>query len=255
MFNWEIFKKSALSNYKKYSKRKRYIPEKVSFFGKKIKIVDGPTFYSGYKEIFQKKIYEFVSEKENPLIIDCGSNIGLSIIFFKMLYPSSKVIAFEPDPVIFQALKENIGAFKFQDIQLNNKAVWVKEGETDFSLEGGYSGRILKGDEEGRKIPVPTVDLSVILEKNEVDFLKLDIEGAEYEVLLKCEHSLRNVKHIFVEYHSHFSEEQSLDEILSLFKRNSYRYQIQEAFVNKKPFVERKLMAGMDLQLNIFAYK
>lgn len=255
MFSWKIFKERAFPNYRKYYNRDRYIPEKVELFDKKINIVDGPTFYSGYKEIFQKKIYEFESEKESPLIIDCGSNIGLSVIFFKKLYPSSRIIAFEPDPVIFQALKDNVETFKFEDIQLNNKAVWIKEGKIDFSLEGGYSGRISKGDESGEKTQALTVDLSLLLEGNEVDFLKLDIEGAEYKVLLKCGSLLSNIKHIFVEYHSHFSEEQSLDEILALFRMNGFRYQIQEAFVNRKPFVERKLMAGMDLQLNIFAYK
>lgn len=255
MFNWRIFKKREGSVFDKYHKRERYIPEMVNFFGRKVSIVDGPTFFSGYVEIFQKRIYEFVSEKESPIIIDCGSNIGLSVIFFKKLYPSSKIIAFEPDPLIFRALKENIASFNFKDVQLNNKAVWINEGKVDFSVEGAFSGRIPKGDESAKKIQVNTYDLSLLLEETEADFLKLDIEGAEYEVLIKCGPLLKKVKHIFIEYHSHISEEQRLDEILAVLRRNGFRYQIQEAYVNKKPFIERALMAGMDLQLNIFAYQ
>ena len=41
-------------------------------------------------------------------VIDCGANIGMSITYFKRLYPKSKIIGFEPDPKIFETLKKNI---------------------------------------------------------------------------------------------------------------------------------------------------
>lgn len=228
----------------------------MNFLGKTLHIVDGPTFYCGYNEIFEKRIYEFKTEKKEPVIIDCGANIGLSVLFFKTLYPTSKIKAYEADSTIFQTLKQNVETFNLVDVQLFNKAVWIEDGIVDFSKEGAYSGRISKGDEKGPKIRTQTVDLSLILkEEREIEFLKLDIEGAEYAVLLKCGALLNNVKHLFIEYHSHFSEEQKLDEILALLRKKGFRYQIQEAYVNNKPFVEKELMLGMDLQLNIFAYK
>ena len=63
-----------------------------------IRINDGPNAYVGLKDIFVRRIYHFESHRSDPLIIDCGSNIGLSILYFVSTYPSSRVIAFEPDP-------------------------------------------------------------------------------------------------------------------------------------------------------------
>ena len=42
------------------------------------------------------------------MIIDCGANIGISLIYLKMVLPQSKIIAFEPDPFLFDYLTRNI---------------------------------------------------------------------------------------------------------------------------------------------------
>jgi hypothetical protein len=49
-----------------------------------------------YNEIFIDNSYYFAAENETPYIIDCGSNIGMSILYFKTLYPNSRILAFEP---------------------------------------------------------------------------------------------------------------------------------------------------------------
>jgi hypothetical protein len=59
-----------------------------------------------YTEIFTKGIYSFRCTTEAPLIIDCGSNIGMSILNFKTQYPKSRIIAFEPDNSNFEILKK-----------------------------------------------------------------------------------------------------------------------------------------------------
>ena len=51
-----------------------------------------------FNETFVNAQYYFESDNDWPTIIDCGSNIGMSVLFFKRLYPQSKIIAFEPDP-------------------------------------------------------------------------------------------------------------------------------------------------------------
>src|ERR1700693_4874079 len=61
--------------------------------------------YSGFvclfEEIFIRQDYIFVSRRPDPLIIDCGSNIGMSILYFKRRYPKARIIGFEPDPATF----------------------------------------------------------------------------------------------------------------------------------------------------------
>jgi uncharacterized radical SAM superfamily Fe-S cluster-containing enzyme len=71
------------------AKMNRYTPAMVKFLDKKIHIVDSVSYIGMIDEIFIKRNYEFKSPKESPKIIDVGANIGLSIIFFKQLYPKS----------------------------------------------------------------------------------------------------------------------------------------------------------------------
>jgi adenylosuccinate synthase len=89
----------------------------------------------------------------------------------------------------------------------------------------------------------------------EVDLLKIDIEGAEYEVLKDCANSLSNVKNIFVEYHSWNSSTQKLSEILEVLEMNNFRYYIEDLSKRKQPFINHAKEKNMDLQLNIFGIK
>lgn len=50
----------------------------------------------------------FIQRTLHLLVLDCGSNIGVSVIRYKQLYPQAKTIAFEPDPTIFNVLENNI---------------------------------------------------------------------------------------------------------------------------------------------------
>src|SRR6478752_2497070 len=49
-----------------------------------------------FREIFMRGDYYFESDNAQPTIIDCGSNIGISVLFFKRLFPQCRIIAFEP---------------------------------------------------------------------------------------------------------------------------------------------------------------
>ena len=77
----------------------------------------------------------------------------------------------------------------------------------------------------------------------------------ETEVLKDCADKLVNVKYLFCEYHSHAAEKQSFDEILKVLSEAGFRYHIKEAYTSRFPFIERPLMLGMDLQLDVFAFR
>lgn len=251
LFSKEKREERRLSNLKRYS------PTKTDFYGKEIKIVDSVTFLSGAKEIFEKDIYKLKLRTDNtPIIVDCGANIGLSVMYFKHTYPKATVIAFEPDPDIFEVLKYNVEVFNPSNVELHQKAIWKDESGIEFLQEGGFSGRIPKEGDKKHTIKVPTARLKNILQNQDrIDLLKIDIEGAEYEVLMDVENDLEHVDNIFIEYHSHVNEAQTLHEILNMLHEKKFRYHIQEAFVRKKPFTDRNTMLGMDLQLNIFGYR
>lgn len=233
----------------------RYKPFDMRFFKKKISVPDVGAFRGVYQEIFLDQLYKFNSDSERPLIIDCGSNIGLSIIFFKRLYPECRILAFEADPDICSVLKKNINAFEFNNVEINEKAVWTNNESIEFVQEGGASGMIgHSGSNKTIRIPCTRL-LDIIDRQKKIDLLKIDIEGAEGAVLKDCEQVLHKVDKIFIEYHSMEIEEQTLEQTLIILKKAGFRYHITEAFTSEQPFIARRTIMGMDLLLNIFAYK
>ncbi|SOC78573.1 methyltransferase, FkbM family [Salinimicrobium sediminis] len=234
----------------------RYTRTKKQVLGKEFDIPDLASFNFMYREIFVHEIYKFYTGKKAPYIIDGGANIGLSTTYFKKLYPHSKIIAFEPDPEIFEFLRVNIDKFNYKEVNLVNKGLWDKEGELDFWSEGADGGLFTKVDSSNKaSVKIETVSLKRFLNQ-EVDLLKLDIEGAETVVLKDIQHNLDKVKRIFIEYHSFKDKPQNLDEVLNILISAGFRFHINSPGISSKsPFVKLNTYNNMDMQLNIYAFK
>lgn len=181
-----------------------------------------------FDEIFTKQVYHFESKTQNPKIIDCGSHIGLSILYFKMLYPGSSIIAFEPNKESFDILKQNISVNNIQGVQLFNCALSDEEDEILFYKES-MSNLDSCGDsiipEWGKRFGFTTEKVQCKLLSgyltNEIDFLKMDIEGAEIKVLETIKNKLHLVPEIALEYHIYNNESRdNLNVILGLLKDN-----------------------------------
>jgi FkbM family methyltransferase len=230
-------------------------PGHIDVAGKKFHFHDAQSFYDSYQEIIVGEIYRFNTANRQPYIIDCGANMGLSVLFFSTTYPGAKIIAFEPEPPIFQVLEENAGTFELRNVGLIPKAVWNSETTLEFYTDKGMGGSVENTYSKQAPQVVQTVRLKDYLDK-EVDFLKLDIEGAEYTVLQDCREALGNVKNLFVEYHSYVNKEQHLDDILLMLKEAGYRYHLRQSFSRKRPFIDKHLACEhMDMAINVFAYR
>ena len=211
----------------------------TQFLNYTVRMTDGPNFYMQYKDEFIRRIYRFEAERPNPLILDGGSNIGMSILYFKHVYPEARVIGFEPDPHIFGILQENIAQNHLKYVTLINAGLSAQSGPVAFVPDGGAGGRL------GRKensIEVETRPLSDYLAEP-VDFMKLNIEGEELPVLQEAEANgkLRNIREMVIEYHGWPQEEQRLGALLDLLDRNGFRYLIdnfdnETCSVTKPPF-------------------
>ncbi|MGF1479792.1 MAG: FkbM family methyltransferase [Cyanophyceae cyanobacterium] len=232
----------------------RYTPASVNLLGKSFGFVDSASFLFMHKEIFEQQIYKFRKTKEEPLIIDCGANIGLSVLYFKQLFPESRVIAFEPDVKVFQVLQKNVDEFQLSNVELIDKAVWSSETTLEFMAEGADGGRVTQIESKHEKYQVKTVRLRDYLYQP-VDLLKLDIEGAETEVIQDCQDLLVNVENFFIEYHSFVNEPQTLHMIINILSSAGYRLHIHPPATSPQPFYHRNVHLGMDMQLNIFAFR
>lgn len=231
----------------------RYSSGITTLFPQDFKFVDSASFLFIYDEIFNKNIYAFRSNKEEPFIIDCGANIGLSILYFKKIFPGAQILAFEPDPIVCKVLNYNIS--NLSNVQVIDKALWNEETVLNFHTEGADGGSLSAIPNEISTIGVRTDRLSKHIIK-EVDFLKIDIEGAELKVLEDCEESLHLVQNMFIEYHSFVNLNQELASLISILERNNFRYHITSPGLSSpQPFIEISTYNGMDMQLNIYAYK
>ena len=163
-----------------------------------------------FQEIWlQKKYTKYYTPKNGDCVMDIGAAIGEFSIFAALCGKNVKVYCYEPDNRCFGRLKRNI--------QLNslasrvfplNLAVSGKEGELEI-FDGGNDYM------EDRKYLTRATTLEKIFRDNKIercDFLKIDIEGAEYDVLKSAPRSLfKIINHIVVEYHDGL---QGLDDLL-----------------------------------------
>jgi FkbM family methyltransferase len=233
---------------------KRYIPTHTGLLSKSVGIVDAASFLFMRKEVFDQQIYRFKSKTPSPKIIDGGANIGLSVIYFKTLYPNSSITAFEPDSSVFKVLENNVRNFELKNITLVQKALWKEDRVLEFMAEGADGGRVVEIEKSRSIIKVDATRLRPYLEEH-VDFLKLDIEGAETEVIEDCQDLLGNVDNLFVEYHSFVNQPQTLDRLVGILANAGFRLHIHPPATSPQPFYERNVQMGMDMQLNIFAFR
>ena len=228
--------------------------KKEKIFGFKLSFFSYPAFLMSFDEIFIKKGYYFNSKKSNPFIIDCGANIGLATIFFKKLYPKSRIISFEPDKRVFEMLKKNIEINKLRNVELHNKAIYGSEGKIRFYFDSKNPASLAMSTDKKRmpksSVKVDATTLSSYI-KGEVDFLKMDIEGAEDAAIeeLSRERKLGMIREMAVEYHHHIDEKKDkLSNILNILEKNGFGYQLSTSF--ESPFIGKKFQ-----DVIIYAYR
>lgn len=187
-----------------------------------------------YSEIFARQNYRFDSPKPNPTILDCGANIGMATLFFKWLYPQAHVTAFEPDPTTFKVLEHNISANHVQDVVIHNVALADAEKEIPFHVpeKGSLMMSAISSRASGQSIAVPARRLSSFI-SNEVDFLKLDVEGMEGPVLQDLAQSgkLQFIREAIIEVHHNLpGSPTNLASLLQLLENSGFCYHVLDAY-------------------------
>lgn len=207
-----------------------------NIFGYKINAFDYETIKIFFEEIFYKNEYLFDSKNKKPIIFDCGANIGFATIFFKWLYPESQIYTFEPDKKTFELLKKNVSQNKLKNVHLFNTALSNKTGKIDFFIDTKWPGSWAMSTKYERmpkdKIIVDCISLSSLIEDEkikQIDYIKMDIEGSENEVIsdLNNNNQLKKVIKLVIEYHHKISKNKSnLSQFLKIFEDNGFEYQV-----------------------------
>lgn len=140
--------------------------------------MDAGLMLSLYREIFLDRDYEVAGLGEAPVILDCGGNIGMSVIWFKQRYPRAGITVFEADPQTADLLEENVRALGLTSVTVVRAAVSDAAGKVSFVPEGSLGGHVA----DGPGVLVDAVRLSDLITEP-ADYLKVDIEGSEFGVL------------------------------------------------------------------------
>lgn len=243
-FHWLVFRYSGVQRFKR---------SEVRFSGYRLSVPDTLSFLWQYKEIFSDQIYRFHTTDSQPIIYDCGANLGLSCIYHKRWHPGARIKAFEADPAIAKLCQDNFNRNGLKDIELIASAVWTNEEGIELVSEGSDGASTFLS---GHKVRVPSVDLKKELSREtRINLLKMDIEGAETEVLLHCGEELKKVEHLFVEFHSYKGYPQTLDQVLGLLNNLGFRYHIHTVNPRATPLLDKQGKYAMDVQLNVFAWR
>lgn len=242
----------------RYGDQKRNRPQRIRLLGQPWRVLDTYSFLWQFREIFTDRSYAFPCNESQPVIYDCGSNIGLSILYYNKYYPNCRVECFEPNPKVAEVLKMNIDGLKGCNINLHQEAVWIRDEVLEFAVEGDPdAGRI--GDPTGGgagAVRVQARDLRSMLDReSRVDFLKIDVEGAESKIIPHITPCLHKVRSLFVEYHSRPGEPQELGSILKCLEEAGFRYYLKTENRRRQPLTNHGQELGMDYQTNVYAFR
>jgi FkbM family methyltransferase len=164
-------------------------------------------------EILAQGIYEIeplYEDKSIRVIFDAGANCGFFALKKAVELPALRVFCFEPHPKTFQRLEQNITVNELeQQITAVHAAVGASSGECAINISEESSMSIVSSSSvqflaAPKPVTVPMVSLDAFAEAHSVwpDFLKIDVEGFEVEVLKGATRCLKGARWVLLEYHS-----------------------------------------------------
>jgi len=240
---WKVFVTlMKLSAKNKYSKKNQ---GKISseFFGLRVTAFDYHTLHLLFKEVFCYDEYFFTASAKKPVIIDCGANIGMATLYLKKLFPDAEVHSFEANPFTYELLMKNINDNKIEGVTAHNAALYDEEKNLSFFISknhGTLKGSVLeeRGGEE--EIFVKAKKLSGYIEKlDRIDLVKMDVEGAEWNIIKDLEMTglLGKPDQYILEYHHNINKSNdSFAVFLKKFEDAGFGYSMKTSYENLKTF-------------------
>lgn len=200
--------------FKMLDKKGRFLA--VDFRKEKPKDVDKYTNLGGwtYHEVFERKDYETekCSIQKGDVVVDAGANLGFFTVY-AALKGASKIYSFEPETKNFECLKQNAPV----GTNLFNCGIMPESRDYPFFVDinpGGHSFFDVGSTRTGEKRMVPCLSVQSLFQDKgleKIDFLKLDIEGAEVEVLWTLPgRYFPRIRNIAFEYHNVMFNENTL---------------------------------------------
>jgi len=171
----------------------------------------------------------------DDVIIDVGAHIGLFALFASQFCKNGKIFCYEPIKENYKILIENIEMNQIQNIFPNNLAVTKETSRVKIFLNDDQSGHSMFTQNKNF-VEVDSKSLSDIFIDNgikECDFLKLDCEGAEYEIVESISSDLfTKINKTAIEYHMVDTKPELLEQLINKLKQFSFSVHTRPLFVD-----------------------
>jgi FkbM family methyltransferase len=156
-------------------------------------------------EVFVMQCYKWPlainSRNEIKCIVDLGANVGFSVLYFAQIFPTAHIDAFEPHPAHLIRLSQIVAKNHLEErVSIHPTAAGVTQGQGLLANDFGHSTTTLGTSTFGIKIEMS--DFLEFAKERRIDLLKMDIEGAEYPILMDPRFSGLNIGWIVFEWHA-----------------------------------------------------
>src|SRR3972149_7587508 len=201
----------------------------IEVFGYRIQFDNPDEFLKIYIDVFIKSQYYFESPSEIRNIVDFGSHIGLSILYFKILYSNARITAVEANPYTYKILVSNIWKNNLSNVKVFNSVVSDETSKKDFYFnkknKTSWGNSIFKFHDSDN-VTISSTKASVFLSEEACQLLKIDLEGSETTVLKEIASSgkLKGISNLIIEFHELGNKENRLSDILKLLEDNKFKY-------------------------------
>lgn len=192
-------------------------------------------------EIWNAKIYDDARTpiEEDDTVVDIGAHIGVFAVRAAKTAHRGRVFAYEPSSKNYKLLTRNRELNNSGNLHIDNRAVAGSRGTVPLYLpaENGVLSSLLH-DWSVFKEMVQAISLADIIAEHDlkqIDYLKIDVEGGEYDILLDCpSETLAKVRHIVMEYHEYAGYKQNHLELVEVLTSNGFNVVVEGGIFPQK---------------------
>jgi FkbM family methyltransferase len=196
----EGYLKSFLKNISGFTMNKLPLPiETIVIDGEKIHVYKDNVFDNSQQEKELRSYLTYYKIKKGSYVLEAGAYTGLFTVYAsKKVGRSGRVISFEPDPYNNIMLMRNLTLNKVRNVTIIKKGLYSKEDQLPFDIQSIGSNIVslntpFHNRKTINKIPVTTADIELKrLKVKKIDFVTMDIEGAEIEAMEGFRETIKN---------------------------------------------------------------
>jgi len=224
------------------------VPGMAHLFGGAFEFADPRAYLEAYDDCFVKQAYRFRAISERPFVIDGHADIGLGVLYFKCLYPRSRILALEARPAVFNVLARNCRSYGLEEVELVRGELSSDVLANALLSHAHASTEQADCDEAGRSFGSDLVE--------RIDLLRLRVDASQAGGMFEMSALLANVESVAVDYRARAGEPQNLGPLFDVLEAAGFRIAVQSLDSTvTRPLVEIPSAAARDTRLRILGFR